>query len=321
MTKERKDLYDRIASTIGNTPLYEIKNIEVPNGNKIFCKEEYLNPTGSHYDRFWIEYLRHKEDVGDISVDMEKTILESTTGNSGASFAWLCSALGYKKYKVVIPEDMPKARINQIKEAGAEVVYSPAGQYVRGLITKFRELLKEDIYVIPNHCVDTEISLSTMKILADEIERDLNGQTIDCFVSALGNGLNTRGIGEALKAKNKNMKIIGVEPAENPTLYVRKYDKTAPNERTHGLIGTAPGNRTRFTFNNIEQIKDKIDEIVLIEEKDWKEIDYQLRTKESKFVGHTSSACLKAALDYSQKVRNQIIVMLFYDPAWKYLDY
>ncbi len=323
MTEERKQLYDQIAKTIGNTPLYEIKNIEIPNGNRIFCKEEYLNPTGSHYDRFWIEYLREKEMVGDIFIDMDQTILESTTGNSGASFAWLCEALGYRRYKVVIPEDMPRARIEQIKSFGAQVVFSPKTEYVRGLIKKFRQLIKEnkDEYYIPNHCVDTETSLKTMRILAEEITSALKGKKVDCFVSALGNGLNTRGIGEALKNQNTQMKIIGVEPAENPTLYDRLNNRKSETEQIHGLIGTAPGNRTQFTFNNIEKIKDQIDSIILVAENDWRYMDKELQLKESKFVGHTSAACLKAALEYSKTVNNQIIVTVFYDPAWKYMDY
>jgi cysteine synthase A len=114
---------------VGDTPLYEIKSIrgkEEYNGCRIFCKEEYRNPTGSHYDRFWVEFFRSLELNRTINEgNIGNPIVETSTGNSGASFAWICRELGYKDYRVVIPADMPDTRKKQIESYGAKVHVSP----------------------------------------------------------------------------------------------------------------------------------------------------------------------------------------------------
>jgi cysteine synthase A len=138
---ERDKLYQRIAKCVVETPLYKIQNIPIPNGCQIFCKEEYLNPTGSHYDRFWIDYLYKQEDKNMLTAT--DTLIETSTGNSGASFAWTCRALGFADYHIVIPEDMPDTRIQQIRDLGATIVLSPAGEYVKGLIAKFNTYFNE----------------------------------------------------------------------------------------------------------------------------------------------------------------------------------
>lgn len=325
MRKERIKVYNRIESMVGNTPLYEIKNIEIPNNNRIFCKEEYKNPTGTHYDRFWVEYMKYLEEQGKIFEGMKKTLLESTTGNSGASFAWVCKVLGYSdpKPEIVIPEDMPSARIRQIEDFGAKVIFSPKEHYVEGLVKTFQSTFfsNREKYFIPNHCCDTVISSVVMQKLSDEVVEQMEGQKIDCFVSALGNGLTTRGIGIALRKVNPNMKIIGVEAKENPTIYPIKYGHM-PSEKTetttHSLLGTAPGNLGFFHFKNIEDYVDEINEVILVSDTEWRDTDSKLKEVEGKFVGHTSAACLKVALDYANTVSGQNIFLVFYDPAWKY---
>jgi cysteine synthase len=179
---ERDKLYQRVASCIVETPLYKIHNIAVPNGCQIFCKEEYLNPTGSHYDRFWVDYLRKQEDKNHLSIT--DTLIETSTGNSGASFAWTCRALGFKDYHVVIPEDMPSVRIKQICELGATVKLSPAEEYVDGLIKTFN-LYYEEMKALssnpqtikrPNHSRYGDMSIETLAKIADEIILELRNK-------------------------------------------------------------------------------------------------------------------------------------------------
>ena len=321
LNSERQELFDHLASSVGNTPLYEIRNIPIPNGNHIFCKEEYRNPTGTHYDRFWVEYMRYLEEEGKIYPGMDRILLESSTGNSGSAFAWVCKVLGYTdpQPEIVIPEDMPKARIAQIEDFGAKVILSSKGEYVKGLVKKFQDTFFENRkkYFIPNHCCDTVISQKVMKKLVEEVHEQMAGKEIDCFVSALGNGLTTRGIGSALRETKPDTRIIGVEAKENPTIFPLKYgympQETASH--THELLGTAPGNLGFFHFKNIESFVDEIDEVVLVDNDEWRSTDQLLRETEGKFVGHTSAACLKVALDYAEKVSNQNIFIIFYDPA------
>lgn len=328
---ERQKIYERLEGLVGNTPLYEIKNIDIPNNCRIFCKEENKNPTGSHYDRFWVEFLRYYEQTHSVHFDLP--MVETSTGNSGASFAWVCRALGYTDYRVVIPKDMPDARKAQIRSYGAHIHESPEKQYVGGLIREFQNYIRElrEEYhrnvMIPNHALEGDESIATMKNIANEIIDELSTRGIDrinYFVSALGNGLSTKGMGSVFKERFDKLVLVGMEPAESPTVYLRRHtDVKRPDNygETHGLIGTGPGD-TNVSFPIMESYVDKIDDFVLVEKKDWEDVSVKLADYEGKFVGHTSAACVYAALQIAEKApRNSIIVTVFYDSAWKYLNY
>ena len=321
--------YIAVASCVGKTPLYEIRNIEIPNGCRIFCKEEYLNPTGSHYDRFWVPYLRHLENTNRISI--EHTLIETSTGNSGASFAWACRALGFQDYRVVIPEDMPYTRISQIQELGAKIELSEAGRYVEGLIEKFASYV-DDVrsksqrpVSIPNHSRYGTVSLNSLAMIVDEVMADLpkgyrSVSRLDYFVTALGNGLSTKGMGERLKNRFPAIKLIGIEAAQSPTIYTERTKTTPPptTGKTHGLLGTSPGmNSTVFPI--MHEYATNLTDVNLIEETDWNEAGIKLANFEGKFVGHTSAASFHQAMQIAKKVSNKNILIVFYDPAWKYM--
>jgi len=329
LSQDREDIFDRLSKLVGSTPIYEIKNIEIANECRIFCKEENLNPTGSHYDRFWVDYLRWYEIQEQYKPELP--IVETSTGNSGASFAWVCRALGYPDYRIVIPADMPYARKQQIRSYGATLRESPKGQYVKGLIDEFKKYLKElkvelgvDKNPTPNHDLAGEACLGTMEVIATEIIEKLKSKRvyhIDYFVSALGNGLSTKGIGNVLKSRCKSI-IVGMEPTEAPTVYYkRNVSETKPSTygSTHGLIGTGPGD-TGFPFPIMDSYVDQIDQFLLVQETDWQKTSIKLADYEGKFVGHTSAACVFAALEIAKKAQKKsIIVTIFYDSDWKYL--
>jgi cysteine synthase A len=331
ISDERKAIYERIEGKVGNTPLYQIKNIEVPNGCKIFCKEEYRNPTGSHYDRFWVKFLRHCEEQGTINTNM--TIVETSTGNSGASFAWMCRALKYEDYHMLIPADMPPARIQQIKEYGAEIHPTTEKEYVAGMIksvTPYVRKLKKNAkdkksVVFLNHSdVGGDCICSLEKAgyeIVSQIYDVYKESKIDFFVSALGNGLTTKGIGSVLKEKF-NTKIIGVEPEESPTIWLKKNpDANIPITmgKTHGLIGTGPG-ITNFAFKIMDSFYEQIDDFCLVDKVSWELRKKELDDVECISVGNTSAACLHAALELASDEKNAgaNIVIIFYDSGWKY---
>lgn len=328
---EREKIYNQVAKCIVETPLYKISNIEVPNGCQIFCKEEYLNPTGSHYDRFWIDYLYKEEDRNFLSIT--DTLIETSTGNSGASFAWACRALGFKDYHVVIPEDMPSARIEQIRNLGAKVILSPSGEYVKGLLKKLKSYYIEvkrnstnpDTIKLPNHSYFGETSINSLAKIAEESIDKLNSQynvdRLDYFITALGNGLSTAGICERLKERYKdNIQFVGIEAADSPTVYITKHpEMKLPTTigKTHGLIGTSPGmDPTKFPI--MYSYSSKLDRIDLVEEENWINAGLQLENFEGKFVGHTSAASFYKAMEIAQNESNKNILIMFYDPAWKY---
>jgi cysteine synthase A len=327
---ERDKLYKRLSTCVGNTTLYKIRNITVPNGCKIFCKEEYLNPTGSHYDRFWVDYLRRQEDQEYLSTT--DTLIETSTGNSGASFAWACRALGFSEYHVVIPEDMPFVRIQQILDYGAKIKMSPANEYVAGLIRTFNKYFKEiqshtdapDTVVRPNHSRFGTMSLGSLAKIAEESIRQLNSygeKKFDYFITALGNGLSTRSIGERLKKEYPQIKLIGIEAAQSPTVYAKNNkDIKLPDTtgKTHGLLGTSPGVDTSI-FPIMDDYSSSLDVVDLIEEKDWDAGVIQLADYEGKLIGHSSAASFHKAMQVASSVSNKNILIIFYDPAWKYL--
>ncbi len=143
MDKERSDLYEKVEQRTGNTHRYRISKIPVPHGNLIYAKEEWLNPTGSIFDRVYPFLFRCAEEKGFI-VPGITPVIEASTGNAGTSFAWCARNLGYTDCSVIIHEDAPRARIKQIQSYGANIIFSPAGQFAKGYVKKLGELLPED---------------------------------------------------------------------------------------------------------------------------------------------------------------------------------
>jgi cysteine synthase A len=341
---ERQEIFDKLEKQIGKTDLVEIKysQIEIPNGNRIFAKLEYQNPTGSHYDRYWIRLFRTREDSEHnthsgsgknrkrIYPGQSFSIIETTTGNSGASFAWVCRELGYP-CEVLIPADMPNARLEQIKYYGAKIHKTPKGKYVKGLTERFRQQLAYDKgdYVYTNHATDQEDGVSAIEELGNEIAEYFENSklSVDYFVSALGNGLTTRFIGKALLNHFKSIKIIGVEPFESPTVYsiwdpikLKEEYGTVDFKSNHELIGTGPGEGVVFP-NMRKVISDNmLSDIILEKHDEWIIRDKQLNAIPNLSVGHTSAACFDAAMKLANNVQNKNIVVIFYDSQWKYTD-
>lgn len=331
MDNAREELYRKLEGRIGKTPLYEIKNIDIPNGNRIFAKEEYLNPTGSHYDRVFLKLLYALEKEGKICPCQE--LVETTSGNAGAAFAWLCAALQYKA-TVVIPEDMPKARVAHIKSFGAKVLFSPKGEYISGTIRYLRQYLSErKLAGHPIYCTnhaESYHSIEGMREAGREIVETISSEgtkEIDFYVSALGGGITVRGLVDVLSERNSRLQIIGVEPFEAPDNYVRRYPGRfeseygyRPRMSPHELLGIGQWGDSSYKFPHMEKMLDRLDDIRLSKKNDWSPMWLELRDKEAKHVGRTSAACLWTAREIAKEVREKVFVILFYDPAWKYLD-
>src|SRR5689334_18676530 len=157
--------------------MLELKNIGAPNGNRIFAKLEYQNPGGSHYDRVYLTLFRYLEEKGEIKPGITH-LVESTTGNAGASFAWIASQLGYE-CTVIIPEDVADARKRQILDRGARLVLSPPGKYVAGVIRHLQHYLvehKEEYKSGRLYCLNhakNPLSVGAVSDIADEISDGL----------------------------------------------------------------------------------------------------------------------------------------------------
>ena len=331
LTEPRRKLYDRLASQIGGTPLVELRHIDVPNDCRIFCKAEHLNPTGSHYDRETLALLRGFEAAGEITPGPEgKPLLETTTGSSGASLAWLCRVLGFR-CRIIIPEDMPAARIHQIASYGGEIERSPRGLYIGGLVTRLRTVLRQSAkndYAVTNHAKDVVYGPQATAELAKEILQDLEAvgcERPDYFVCMFGTGITANGISKVLTPLGT--RLVVVEPRESPTItrehfpavFCTAYPEGHTDER-HKLYGTAVGQDAGFEFPNTTAAAPGLSDVRLVDEDQWRRTQRDLMDLEAFHVGNSSAACVWGALDLAATLpARSTILTLFYDAAWRYL--
>src|SRR3989338_4482497 len=218
MNEQRQKLYQELDEKIGKTPLVEYDG-EVPNGNKIWIKRECDNPFGSHYDRVYLALFRHYEEQERIKTGDH--VLETTSGSAGVSFAGIGKLLGYN-CTVAIPAAGEKARVQAIKEQGAEIIFTDELRYIAGFPQFIKEFLGEHPdYFFLNHSMgkngaNNEVTLGAL----EEIAKEIASKEMDYFISAVGNGSNLLGVGRAMP---KSTKIIAFETVQSAVLYDLKF--------------------------------------------------------------------------------------------------
>jgi cysteine synthase len=340
--QERIALYDYLQKRIGNTEQFMLDGIELPNRCKLLVKAEYTNPSGSHYDREMIRFLRWLELDARSIVPGRTRMLETTTGNSGSAFAWLCRALGYPAPVIIIPGDMPRARRAQIESFGAELIESPAGEYITGIEQSFRdfhETAESKGLFCPQHWEDEKHGVAAMRDCSREVMQwaQAEGIDMDFFMLALGNGSSARGFSEGLP---KRVKLLGMEPAESPV--VAEYlglpgfeEIRPPGQRNHRIIGTGPAEQ-RQIYRNMKAASERLGDdkgriqisehqhnaIVHVTTEECEEWQRRLADRALRHVGMSSAGCVRAVIRFIEEtgVRNRTFGTIFYDPAWKYLD-
>lgn len=303
-----KKIYKSITELIGNTPLLETVNYnnESAISGKILAKLEYFNPGGSVKDRIGYAMIKDAEDKGLVNKDT--VIVEPTSGNTGIALAFVAAAKGYKLI-LTMPETMSIERRSLLAALGAELVLTPGTEGMKGAINKAEELVSE----IPNafmpqqfkNPANPEIHKATT---AEEIWDDTEGQ-IDFFVAGVGTGGTITGVGEALKAKNKNIKIIAVEPDDSPVL-------SGGNPGPHKIQGIGAGFIPDI-FNKVI-----VDEIFRVKNEEAFAAARRLAGTEGLLVGISSGAALHAATEIARKPENKgkNIVVLLPDTGERYLS-
>ena len=211
------NIYKGIIGLIGNTPLVEAVNIEEQENleARILLKLEYFNPAGSIKDRIAKSMIEDAEEKGILKKG--SIIIEPTSGNTGIGLASICASKGYRII-LTMPETMIVERRNILKAYGAEIVLTDGTQGMKGAIEKAEELANE----IPNSFIPGQFENPAnpqvhKETTGPEIWNDTDGQ-VDIFVAGVGTGGTITGIGEYLKSKNPNIKIVAVEPATSPVL-------------------------------------------------------------------------------------------------------
>lgn len=301
-------IYKSITELVGDTPLLELVNIEKDEGieAKIFAKLEYFNPAGSVKDRVAKEMLEDAERKGII--DINSTIIEPTSGNTGIGLAAIAASKGYRVI-ITMPETMSIERRKLMKAYGAEVVLTEGAKGMKGAIEKAEELAREiSGSFIPSQFTNPVNPLAHEKTTGAEIWEDTDGN-VDIFVAGAGTGGTVSGTGRYLKAKNSDIKVVAVEPASSPVL-------TKGKSGAHKIQGIGAG----FIPENLDT--SVYDEVMAVGNDEAMEWGRNAAKKEGILVGISSGAALYAAVMIAKRAENKgkNIVVLLPDTGERYLS-
>ena len=301
-------LYTSADQLIGHTPLLELTNIEKKYGlqARILAKLEYFNPAGSVKDRVAKRMIDDAEEAGVLTPD--STIIEPTSGNTGIGLASIAAARGYRII-IVMPDTMSVERRQLMKAYGAELVLTPGAQGMKGAIAKAEELAKE----IPNSFIPSQFTNPSnpkahFSTTGPEIWEDTDGN-VDFFVAGVGTGGTVTGVGQFLKSKNPDVKVVAVEPASSPVL-------SQGHGGPHKIQGIGAGFVPQVLDTSI------YDEIIPIENDTAFASGREVGRAEGILVGISSGAALNAAIQVAQRPENagKTIVVLLPDTGDRYLS-
>ena len=301
-------IYTSIDQTIGKTPLLELTHIEAKYNlkAKILEKIEYFNPAGSVKDRIAKAMIDDAEKKGLLNKD--SVIIEPTSGNTGIGLSSVATARGYRII-IVMPETMSVERRQLMKAYGAELVLTEGAKGMKGAIAKAAEL-KEEIpnSFIPGQFVNPANPAIHFATTGPEIYEDTDGK-VDIFVAGVGTGGTVTGVGQYLKSKNKNVKVVAVEPATSPVL-----STGVPG--AHKIQGIGAGFVPDVLDTSI------YDEIITIENEEAFATGKDIGRSEGVLVGISSGASLAAAIKLAQRPENagKTIVALLPDTGERYLS-
>ncbi len=301
-------IYTSVDQLIGKTPLLELTHLEQAEGlqARVLGKLEYLNPAGSVKDRVAKAMIDDAEQRGALKPG--SVIIEPTSGNTGIGLASVAAARGYRII-IVMPETMSVERRQLMKAYGAELVLTEGAKGMKGAIAKAEELAREipDSFV-PGQFVNPANPAAHVASTGPEIWEDTDGK-VDIFVAGVGTGGTVTGVGEYLKSRNPNVKVVAVEPAASPVL-------SKGVAGAHKIQGIGAG----FVPDVLDT---KIyDEIIPVENDDAFATGKLVGKKEGVLVGISSGAALWAAIQLAKRPENKgkTIVALLPDTGDRYLS-
>ncbi len=301
-------VYQNATELIGGTPLLELTHLEKELGleAKILGKLEYFNPAGSVKDRIAKSMIEDAEEKGLLKPG--SVIIEPTSGNTGIGLASVAAAKGYRII-LVMPETMSVERRQMMKAFGAELVLSEGSKGMKGAIAKAQELADETPgSFIPGQFVNPANPRAHLETTGPEIFADTDG-TVDIFVAGVGTGGTVTGVGEFLKSKKPEVKIVAVEPASSAVLSTG----VAGAHKIQGIgAGFVP-----------EVLNTKIyDEVIPVTDADAFSTGKKIGRAEGILVGISSGAAAWAAIQLAQRPENKgkTIVALLPDTGDRYLS-
>lgn len=301
-------IYKSADQLIGKTPLLELTHIEEKLNlkAKIVAKLEYLNPAGSVKDRIARKMIEDAENSGKLKPG--SVIIEPTSGNTGIGLASVAAMKGYKII-IVMPETMSVERRQLMKAYGAELVLTEGSKGMKGAIAKAEELAKEiENSFIPSQFTNPANPQAHRETTGPEIYEDTEGK-VDYFVAGVGTGGTITGVGEYLKSKNPEIKVVAVEPETSPVL-------SKGQSGAHKIQGIGAGFVPDVLNTQV------YDEIIPVSNEDTFEYGRLMGHSEGVLVGISSGAALKAAIDLAKREENEgkTIVVLLPDTGDRYLS-
>ena len=301
-------VYKNATELIGKTPLLQLgnytKNREL--NADIIGKLEYFNPAGSVKDRIAFAMIQDAKEKGQLKEG--GLIIEPTSGNTGIGLASVASALGYRAI-VTMPETMSVERRNLLKAYGAEIVLTDGTKGMKGAIAKAEEIANENPgSIILGQFVNPANPEIHRKTTGPEIWEDTDGE-VDIIVAGIGTGGTITGVGEYLKSKKPEVKVIAVEPAGSPVL-----SKGTPG--AHKIQGIGAGFVPDILNTKV------YDEVIAVENEDAFEIGKAIAREEGILVGISSGAALWAATEVAKRPENagKKIVVILPDTGDRYLS-
>lgn len=301
-------IYKNVTELVGKTPLLEAGNFgkKFAPGARLLAKLEYFNPAGSVKDRVAKAIIFDALEKGTLTKD--SVIIEPTSGNTGIGLSAIAASLGIRII-ITMPETMSVERRNLMKAYGAELVLTEGAKGMKGAIAKAEELAKE----IPNSLIAGQFvnpvnPKAHRETTGPEIWEDTEGK-VDIFVAGVGTGGTVSGVGEYLKAKNPEVKIVAVEPADSPVL-------SEGRSGSHKIQGIGAGFVPEVLNTEI------YDEIIKVENEDAFTMGREFARSEGILVGISSGAALRAAVELAGRKENagKVIVALLPDTGDRYLS-
>ena len=303
-----KSLYKSADQLIGNTPLLELSHIEKSENLEatLLAKLEYFNPAGSVKDRIAKAMIDDAEAKGLLKPD--SVIIEPTSGNTGIGLASVAAARGYRII-ITMPETMSVERRQLMKAYGAELVLSDGAAGMKGAIAKANELAEQiPNSFIPGQFVNPANPAVHRSTTGPEIWEDTDGE-VDIFVAGVGTGGTITGVGEYLKSKNPNVKVVAVEPAASAVLSTGKPG-------AHKIQGIGAGFVPDVLNTSV------YDEIIAVSNEDAFAVGKRIGKQEGVLVGISSGAAAYAAIELAKRPENKgkTIVVLLPDTGDRYLS-
>jgi len=301
-------IYQSADQLIGKTPILELTKLEKKYNleARLLAKLEYFNPAGSVKDRVAKAMIEAAEATGALNPD--SVIIEPTSGNTGIGLASVAAAKGYRII-IVMPETMSVERRQLMQAYGAELVLTEGAKGMKGAIAKAEELAKET----PNSFLPGQFSNPANPSIhrsttGPEIFEDTDGE-VDIFVAGVGTGGTVTGVGEYLKSKNPNIKIVAVEPAASAVL-------SAGTPGAHKIQGIGAGFIPAILNTAV------YDEIITVSNEAAFEMGKEIGKAEGVLVGISSGAATWAAIELAKRPENKgkTIVVLLPDTGERYLS-